>query len=204
VEAEALYDLLERDVIPLFYDRGLDRLPRKWIEHMKASIGTICPFVNTHRMVKDYTCQVYLKAHERYGALEMDSSARAKALASWVSRVRQAWPHIRVDTVDRGSKSTLTIGSKVRVRAHVRLGSLSPQDVAVELYLGRLDPGGEIIQADLTPMEPADQDNQGNFLFEAVTSCPESGMHGFTVRVRPHHPDLSVPFLPGLICWARS
>jgi glycogen phosphorylase len=204
VEAEALYDLLERDVIPLFYDRGPDRLPRKWIEHMKASISTICPFVNTHRMVKDYTCQVYLKAHERYGALEKDDSARAKALAMWVARLRQEWPHIRVGAIERGPQSTLTIGTKVRVRARVQLGSLLPQDVAVELYLGRLNPAGDFIDAVSTPMEPIEKDSRGNFLFEAVTTCLESGMHGFTVRIRPHHPDLSVPFLPGLICWADA
>ncbi len=58
VEAEALYDVLERDVIPKFYDRGPDRLPRKWIDQMKASIGGICHFVNTHRMVKDYTLRI--------------------------------------------------------------------------------------------------------------------------------------------------
>jgi glycogen phosphorylase len=204
VEAEALYDLLERDVIPLFYDRGPDRLPRNWIEHMKASIATICPFVNTHRMIKDYTCQVYLEAHKRYRTLEIDNAARAKTLASWVARVRQEWPRVRIDAVERGPKSILAVGTKVRVRTRVQLGSLLPKDVVVELYLGRLNPAGDFIHAISTPMEPVDKDDRGNFSFEAMTTCPESGMHGFTVRVRPYHSDLSAPFLPGLICWAGS
>jgi starch phosphorylase len=202
VEAEALYDLLERDVIPLFYDRGPDRLPRKWIEHMKASIGTICPFVNTHRMVKQYTCEVYLCASERFHTLEMDKAARAKALAGWVARVRQEWPRVHIGAVECGPKGALPIGTKVRVRTSVQLGSLSPEDVAVEFYLGRVTPAGDFIGAVATPMEPVEKNEQGNFSFEAVTTCPDSGMHGFTIRVRPHHPDLSVPFLPGLICWA--
>jgi starch phosphorylase len=204
VEAEALYDLLERDVIPLFYDRSSDRLPRKWIEHMKASIATICPLVNTHRMVKDYTCQVYLGAHQHYCSLERDGAARAKALAAWVARLRQEWPRVRIDSVERGDSGTMPIGTKMMVRTRVQLGALSPQDVAVELYLGPLNPVGDFLRAISTPMEAVGKDDRGNFSFEAVTVCPESGMHGFTVRIRPHHPDLSVPFLPGLVCWAGS
>jgi len=203
VEAEALYDLLERDIIPLYYDRGPDRLPRKWIEHMKASIATICPFVNTHRMVKDYT-QVYLKAHEQYRTLELDNAARAKALAIWVARLHQEWPHVRIDAVERGPKGTLAVGTKIQVRTRVQLGSLLPQDVAVELYMGRLNPAGDFFHAVLTPMEPVEKDNRGSFSFEAATTCPESGMYGFTVRIRPHNLDLNVPFLPGLICWADA
>ena len=147
MEAEALYDLLERDVIPTFYDRGQDGVPRKWIEYMKSSIGTICPFVNTHRMVKDYTCQVYLKAHEQYRALETDGASRAKALAAWIARLRQEWPLIRIEAVEQAPDAILAVGTEVRVRTRVQLGSLSPEDVAVEFYLGRLNPAGGFIDA---------------------------------------------------------
>ena len=134
----------------------------------------------------------------------MDNAARAKALAIWVARLHQEWPHVRIDAVERGPKGTLAVGTKVQVHTRVQLGSLLPEDVAVELYLGRLNPAGDFIHAILTPMEPVEKDDRGNFSFEAVTTCPESGMHGFTVRIRPHNPDLSVPFLPGLICWADA
>ncbi|MBV8215427.1 MAG: alpha-glucan family phosphorylase [Verrucomicrobia bacterium] len=204
VEAEALYELLEHDVIPLFYDRGPDKLPRKWIEHMKASIATICPIVNTHRMVKDYTCEAYLRAHQHYCALKDDQAARAKALAAWISRIRQEWPRVRIDQLERGPQSSVAIGNKILVRGAIQLGALCPNDVAVELYLGRLNPAGDFIGATCTPMVPVQNDGKGGFTFEALTICAESGRHGFTVRVRPYHPDLNVPFLPGLICWAAG
>jgi starch phosphorylase len=203
VEAEALYDVLERDVIPLFYDRGPDRLPRKWIEHMKDSIATICPFVNTHRMVKDYTV-VYLKAHDNYRTLEKDNAAHAKALAAWIARLHEEWSHVSVEAVELGPKRILTVGAEAQVRASVQLGSLLPQDVAVELYLGRLNPAGDFVGAVVTPMKPVDRGDRGKFSFKAMTACPRSGMHGFTVRIRPDHPDLSISFLPGLICWADA
>ncbi len=204
VEAEALYDLLERDVIPTFYDRGPDRVPRKWIERMKASIGGLCHFVNTHRMVRDYAYQFYLPAHGLYRDLEANGAARAKELASWIARVRQEWPQVHIETVEQGPGVTLPVGTKVQVRARVRLGALSPQDVAVELHLGRLNPDGEIVEPASVPMKPTAGGSQGSTVFETTTPCGRSGLHGLTVRVRPHHPDLAVPFLPGLIRWADA
>ena len=204
VEAEALYDLLERDVVPAFYDRGPDRVPRKWVERMKATIGAICPFVNTHRMVRDYTCQFYLRAHQSYRALEAENAARARSLAAWTAHVRQEWPHVRIEGVEQGPSATLPVGTDIRVRARVRLGSLSPRDVAAELYLGQLDAAGDLLGAAAIVMTPAERDGGGNWLFEATTPCARSGLHGFTVRIRPSHADLAVPFLPGLICWASS
>ena len=157
VEAEALYELLERDVIPTFYDRGPDGVPRRWIEYMKSSIGTICPFVNTHRMVKDYACQVYLKAHEQYRALETDGASRAKALAAWIARLRQEWRHVRIEAVEQAPDATLAVGTEVQVRTRVQLGSISPEDVAVEFYLGRLNPAGDFINAISAPMSRSEK-----------------------------------------------
>ena len=202
VEAEALYDLLERDVVPTFYDRGPDRIPRKWIEHMKASISRICPFANTHRMVKDYTCQFYLKAHEQFRLLERDKAARARSLAAWVAHVREQWPQVRVREVSQGSDATLRVGATLLVQARIQLAALSPEDLTVELYVGHLNPAGDIVNAVSVPMKARERDRQDMFLFEAVTPCTRSGRHGFTVRVRPYHPDLVVPFLPNLLRWA--
>src|SRR6516162_3626020 len=202
VEAEALYDLLERDVVPTFYDRGPDRIPRKWIEHMKASISGICPFANTHRMVKDYTCQFYLKAHEQFRLLERDEAARARSLAAWIAHVREQWPQVRVREVSQGSDATLRVGATLLVQARIQLAALSPEDLAVELYVGHLNPAGDIVNAVSVPMKARERDRQDMFLFEAVTPCTRSGRHGFTVRVRPYHLDLVAPFLPDLLRWA--
>ncbi len=203
VEAEALYDVLERDVIPAFYDRGQDRTPRRWVEAMKASIAFVCPFVNTHRMVRDYTCQFYLEAHRLYRTLDADGAARAKALAAWAARVRQSWSRVRVEMVQQGPEATLPVGTEIGVRAQVQLGQLSPQDVSVEIYVGLVDPSGDIVEATSKPMEPVSQDGSGLWLFETKAPCGRSGMHGLTVRVRPKHPDLANGFLPGLMSWAE-
>ncbi len=203
VEAEALYTLLERDVIPTFYDRGPDGLPRRWIARMKASIRTLCHFFNTHRMVREYTERFYLPAVDRYRELTAEGMARAKALAAWKARIRAHWGRIRVEEVDAGSLAELRVGDEVHARARIYLGELTPEDVRVELYLGRVDADGQIVEAEATPMQPTESLGDGRYLFEvSAAPCRKSGLHGFTVRVLPSHPDLPTPFLPGLIIWA--
>ena len=202
VEADALYELLECDVIPTYYDRGADHVPRKWVGRMKTSIGTLCHFVNTHRMVSQYTREYYLKAHARYRALEADQAARARALAGWMARVESGWGQVRVVEVLDGPAGDLPVGTRIRARARVRLGPLSPDDVEVDLYFGQLDAAGEIVGGEAIAMQAAGQDDQDNHLFETVTAgCRSSGRHGYTVRVLPRHPDLATEFLPGLIAW---
>jgi starch phosphorylase len=202
VEAEALYELLERDVIASFYERGVDRLPRRWIARMKASISTLCHFFNTHRMAREYAERFYLIAHARYRQLSAGECEKARRLAAWLERVRCAWPEVRIEPTE-GPEDSLQVGQQIVARAHVRLGPLSPEDVAVELYHGRLDAGREIRDGVPTQMQLAGRDEQGRYIYEARSVvCSTSGLHGYTVRVLPYHPDLSIGFLPGLITWA--
>jgi starch phosphorylase len=203
VEAEALYNLLEQDVVPTFYDRGADGLPRRWIDRMKTSIGILCHAFNTHRMVREYTDRFYVPAAARHGDLVADAMARARDLAAWKARVKKSWPMVRIQPVGIESRGEAQVGGLIRAKARVHLGNLAPNDVAVELYLGRVDPSGELTEAEASPMELVDQDGDGTYLFEAgSTTYRKSGRYGYTMRVLPRHPDLSAPFLPGLIAWA--
>ncbi|HZS03510.1 MAG TPA: alpha-glucan family phosphorylase [Blastocatellia bacterium] len=204
VEAEALYDLLERDVVPTFYDRGPDKLPRGWIARMKASIGNLCYFYNTHRMVREYTEHYYLPAAKHYEQLRADGMARAKSLAAWKAKVRDNWSQVRVAAVELPSLAELQVGREVKVRARVQLGTLGPNDVTVELYAGLVDAGGEIARAEVITMQPVAGQSAEGFIFETTSAPHHSGLHGYTVRVRPRHADLSAEFLPGLIVWAGS
>ena len=202
VEAESLYDLLERDVVPTFYDRGGDRIPRRWVERMKDNVDSLCHFVNTHRMVRDYVEGYYVKAHTQFRALEANHATRARELSAAMVRIRREWHDVWIAGVEDGPAHTIPVASALRVRARVHLGRLSPQDVVVELYLGRVDMRGDLVEGESVAMQVAGQDSEGNYNYVVETSIKRSGLHGFTVRARPSHPDMSVAFIPGLICWA--
>ena len=202
VEAEAVYALLEQDVVPTFYERGVDRLPRRWIARMKTSIATLSPFFNTHRMVQEYTERFYLPAAANYQRLIADGMIRAKALAAWKTHIQKEWPHVHIAASDAGSLHEVQVGHEIRVQARVHLGALTPDDVQVELYIGRLNADGEIIEAQATPLKLVEADGDG-YLFEvAAVPCRLSGQHGFTIRVLPHRADLTASLQPRLIVWA--
>ena len=202
IEVEALYDLLERDVIPTFYDRGADRIPGKWVERMKDCVGSLCPFVNTHRMVRDYVEGYYTRAHAHFRVLEANNALRARELSSWMERIRREWQDVWIARIEDGPTKTVSVASAMQVRAQVHLGRLSPQDVVVELYVGRVDRQGELFEGNAVAMEAAGQNSEGNYNYVVETSITRSGLHGFTVRMRPSHPDMPVAFIPRLICWA--
>lgn len=203
VEAENLYNLLEQEVIPIFYDLGADGLPRRWIARMKATIGNLCYFFNTHRMVKEYTERFYLPAAVQYQTLTAGKMAKAKALAAWKDHVRKNWDQIRIEIVEAGPSQDIQVGEEFYVRARVHLGSLTPEDVEVQLYLGRVNAVEELVDTEAIPMDSVGVDQEWVYLYEASEiACGKSGLHGYTIRVLPKHPDLVRPFLPGLIVWA--
>ncbi len=202
LEAAALYELLERDVIPKFYDRRADGISREWIRQMKASIGTLCHFFNTHRMVREYTERFYLNAHALYLQLLDDGGASARVLADWKSRVRKAWPEIRIRLPAVNLPEAVSVGDKITYRARIETGSLKPEDLAVELCLGRVNAEGKIAEPVSVAMRPVRKERDGCIFEAAAVPCTDSGLNGFTARVLPHHPDLHGRFLPGLILWA--
>jgi starch phosphorylase len=203
VEAEALYNLLERDVVPAFYDRGPDELPRRWIALMKASLGQLAAYFNTHRMVREYAERFYLPAVERFDRLAAGEADVACSLAAWRKRVELAWPRVWVERVDAERSEAADAGSTLVVRAQANLDCLKPEEVAVQLYLGRVNGAGEIVDAQCYPLKPTKPEGERGYLFEsAPVPTSRSGLHGYTVRVLPDHPDLASRIIPGLITWA--
>ncbi len=202
VEAEALYDILERDVVPAFYERRADGLPFRWINLMKASIGDLCHFFNTNRMVREYVERFYLAADANYRQLLADGAQRAKSLAESMSRIRKAWPQVHIDVLDSRLQAEIPVGDSVHFQASVQTGPLAPEDLRVELYAGRLNADGEIMEPIITEMKPSHRENE-SYIYETVAiPCCGSGRHGYTARVLPCHADLKNKYAPGLIAWA--
>jgi starch phosphorylase len=205
VEAEALYSLLERDVVPAFYDRGPDGLPLGWIERMRSALGTLCHEFNTHRMVREYVERFYLQASRRGRALSTADFLLARELAAWRARVRAAWPQVQILSAEARIPSAPRVGDEIVARARVQLGALEPEDVRVEVYLGQVDAQDEIIGAETESMRPLGSTGPGIHEFETrAVRCRASGRLGYTVRVRPYHAGLAPPILSGLIVWADT
>jgi glycogen phosphorylase len=203
VEAEALYELLEQQIAPMFYERRADGMPPKWISLMKTSVAKLCPEFNTHRMVKQYTEAYYLVTHARYLNLSAEESARVRRLAQWLTKMEAAWPGLRIEPV-RSEVSEIRLGEQIPVTAKVALNHLCAADVAVQVISGTIDAAGQITNPKMIPMQAAGTDGSGSELFQAVLKpSSNTGMQGYAIRVLPQHPDLVSSFVPGLIRWTE-
>jgi starch phosphorylase len=213
VEAQALYNILENEIVPLFFARSADNLPRHWMRKMKACIRQVVPRFNTHRMLGEYARWFYNPAAVRYRHLASEGLSRAKALAHWKSRTRRAWPECCVKAVAMNAggtdapldedQSQLKVGSELCVRALVKLGQIAPQDVSVELYHGSVDSWGEIREGASTPMTHDQDAGNGEHWFCGRMACQTPGQRGVAVRVLPKHPDQANPHELGLIRWEK-
>jgi len=201
VEAQALYDILEREVIPLFYNRGGDGLPRQWIAMMKSSIRKICPAFSSARMVTEYEQEFYVPAAQRASVLHENEFERARRLAQWKDRVRLAWPQVAIKKVETTSLEGLQVESVFRVRVLVHLAGLTRDEASVVLYSGKLNSQTDIFNLRTVPLTPEKSGEKDEEWFAGEVNCDSSGRHGFSVGILPRHPDLSNPYEMNLILW---
>ena len=202
IESEALYNLLEQDVVPLFYERRRDNIPQQWLEKVKANIEALAPFFTTNRMVQEYARRYYIPSYERYERLITESASAGKEYADWLIDVKTEWQGIEIKKV-RVSADALTVGQVLTVEAEVDLGKLTPEDVSVQLFSGPLDTHGMLIGGDFVAMTPATGTNgKGLYKFSGEMAYEASGERGVSVRVLPQNEYLVNPLLTGLIVWA--
>jgi starch phosphorylase len=204
VEASALYDLLEKSVIPIFYQRGRDQLPREWIGMMKASLSQLAPVFNTDRMVREYCERFYMPAKEHYELLSADDFAPARKLAAWKVKILKRWSEVAIEETEMEASAAegFRIGAGVPVNATVRLGSLEPADVAVEMYVGRLDEYRRIRDGEALAMAVEKDLGEGRYLYRGLYTCDTVGRRGVGVRVLPSHPHFATKHEMGMMVWA--
>lgn len=201
VESRAIYDLLEQEIVPLYYTRSSDGLPRGWLKVMKRSMSTNSPVFNTNRMVQEYMEKCYCPAAERFTMLAKDNLSQALDLSHWRRRLLQGWSQIRVEAVEASGADPMHVGAEMQVKARVQLGGFSPEDVEVQLFHGVVDSLGEIPNPLTVAMSHNGAHDGSTWLFHGTIPCRSSGQHGFAVRVLPKHPALASPFETGMVCW---
>ena len=207
--ANAIYDLLEKEIVPLFYERNpVDDVPYEWVARMKTAMQNLAPIFNTKRMVTEYAEQLYFPTHRRWLQLNENAAKRSIALAHWKAHIRDHWGNLRI--AEKSSNETsaavqnleLGVGESTRVEAVVHTDVLFPHELAVQIYHGVLDATGEIHNGKVSLMEYQKDLGGGAYLFEGVLTLKEAGLHGYTVRALPYHEDLESLSELGLVTWA--
>ena len=202
LEGRALYDILENDIIPIFYDRGADGLPRRWVSMMKASMHRLCPMFNTHRMVSEYWDRFYLPAAERGFQTKENHWEGIKSLAKWREKVMYNWSNIAIRAVHTQPISEIQVGEPFPVEAEVFLGELSPEDVVVEVYAGRVDPSRNYLDRFTQVMSPGGPVGERLYRYTCEVMFKDAGHFGMNVRITPNHPNPESRHNMGLVIWA--
>ena len=203
IENRALMDLLERQILPEFYDRDSAGIPRAWVRRMKKCISVLTPEFSTQRMVADYVENYYLIAHGLSETLLENGLAEAGALAKQIDRLRANWAGIRIDAVRTDAGPSVPIRTPVQVEAEVNLGALRPDEVHVQVYHGVVSSVGDLVECEADELLPTKAlDGEGHkHLFVGSFNTGSSGQRGFTVRVIPRDDRLVGTLIPGLILW---
>jgi starch phosphorylase len=200
LDAERLFELLETEVVPTFFDRGPDGLPRRWIQLMKNSMAKICGRFNSHRMIEQYMDDYYVQAALAHQILGENRLARARSLSEWKKRVRGCWSDVKVVTVSESRGDRIFLGETLNVSADVRLGSLEEHEVIVDLCHGPADPLSDRIgRRSVNPMTAKEKIGEGVWRFEGAIRCDETGVYGYSIRVLPFHPYLFNPLSMNLV-----
>jgi glycogen phosphorylase len=201
VESQALYNLLEDEVIPAFYDRGADNIPSNWIARMKASMKMAMQDFCSHRMVREYHDRFYVPALNRRKELLAGDAKEARSLARLHSDLKTSWEDISVGIPKRDQDGPFQVGDNFAVTVPIHLGGIHPDMVDVELYYGILHKLEEIEDGRTQSMEITEDQGNGSYLYYCNVACEDSGRYGFTARVVPRADDW-IKYTPGLLTWA--
>jgi starch phosphorylase len=193
-QSEQLFHVIEHEVIPEFYDRGEDGLPKRWIDRVRASMSQLTCEYSSHRMLRDYVDKGYLQATQRVLARTANSGALGAELETWRNRVRELFHTVRF-----GEVRLFHDGEDTEFEVQVFAGDLSVEDLSVQLYA---PPDGDGLGFALG-MERKDTmlgAYNGHVYRAVVSGRPASSI---TPRVVPHHPDAIVPLEEASILWQK-
>jgi starch phosphorylase len=198
-EARTLYELLQDNVVPLYYKRAEGGYSAEWIRMAKRAMASLLPRYDASRMLGEYVSKFYLPASRQGQRYAQDGYAAAKSVAAWKARVRTAWPGVALRRVDT-PPTRIQFGETVPVEVAVKLNGLAPADVAVELLLSRA-------LREAPPMShshelmPAGSLDHGEQRFRIDLRPGLAGKLDYRVRVYPRHELLTHPFEMGLSTW---
>jgi len=202
-DAQSLYSLLENTVIPLFYDRSASGIPGKWVAMIKRSMQTLAPQFNTDRMLSEYYEQMYAPAAMREHSLTADSYKLAKALADWKRKLPMRFSSLRlIDVIVEGIHGdAINLDQPVVVNTRIDPGALGPEEILVELMIGRAT-GGEFIEApECVPLKVSEKGEDGILTFSTQYELKQNGLYSYGIRVIPYHKSLAFKQETGLVLW---
>jgi starch phosphorylase len=195
-EAEQLYRLLEQQVVPAFYDRDAEGIPRAWIERVRTSMARLVPQFSTNRMLREYVERLYDPCREQLVRRTAPDRHLVQELEAWRAAVARGWRAVQLGSTVVSSKDGEMVWA-----AQVYLGDIDPDAVRVELFAEPAEPGGPATRIELKRGQ-AIPDSAGGWLYRGTAPDGRAADH-YTLRVLPRHPDAMIPLEADQILWQK-
>jgi len=189
LHASAIYYLLENEIVPMFYEQR-EQTPREWMRRVKQSLAYISPNFDARRMVREYMTQLYEPAHIQHLRAHDANFKMVRDKARWNGRIRELWDRVKfVESAPGAAHSgSVTSGKPVPVRAAIDLAGLTPDDVRVEVVMGRVDSNGYLEETEVMVLPPMEQTGQVAVFGKDIVP-DRTGRVGYALRVSPNHFD---------------
>ncbi|MRR58322.1 MAG: glycosyltransferase family 1 protein [Deltaproteobacteria bacterium] len=195
VEADALYALLEREVIPEFYSRDRNGIPLAWAARIRESMARLTPRFSSNRTVRQYTEHYYIPAAVAYRERAADKGAAGVQMVNWRRALERNWANLRFGEAKAGTNEGQHL-----FEVQVYLNGLEPDAVRVELYAEGVK-GGDPVRQEMT-RGPKLVGAENGYVYGAQVPATRPATD-YTARVIPHHPDSAVPLEASQILWQR-
>jgi starch phosphorylase len=186
LHATATYSLLENEIVPMFFERRDQGPPREWMRRMKQSIMRLTPAFDCRRMVGEYMTELYSPAHGAFSRLSTNDYQDARRRAQWNARIQEVWDRVRFLDLGADQIGPVLSGRPVQVRAAVDLAGLQPEDVRVEVVVGRVGTSGSLEDTEVMVL-PAKEQNGAVTIFERQVVPDRTGRLGYALRISPNH-----------------
>jgi starch phosphorylase len=193
-EAAALYDLLEREVIPEFYTRDPNGIPTAWVARMRESMARLTPQFSANRTVREYTEQHYIPAAMAYRQRAADRGAKGAQVVNWQRAMEQHWSNLHF-----GEMKVATDGGNHVFEVQLYLSGLDPNTVRVELYADGVD-GKEPVRQEMMRGQQLANANSYIYRVQVPSTRPATD---YTSRVIPRRAGVAVPLEAARILWQR-
>ncbi len=190
-DAETIYNILEHEIMPEYFERNAQGIPEKWIARVKNAFAHIAPNFTTARMLHEYTKKYYDKMYERVQKLKNNDYEGIKNRVEWVRKINEGWDKISVvDVQVSDGIKPLELGEKFQAEVILDLGTLSPQDIGVDLVFSKREEDGQFQTRNVQELKPtANKKNQTVYTGEATASM--TGAFQYGIRFYPKNPSLN-------------
>ncbi|MBE5812694.1 MAG: glycosyltransferase family 1 protein [Clostridiales bacterium] len=202
VDSDSIYTTLEKEILPLYYTKDADGLPNRWINKMKDSIKVVAPEFSTERMLIDYANDLYVPQVNRTLEIAENGFAKVFKLAEWKENISRDWGKIHINPINLTAyeNTPISVNQTIEPACLVYLGSIKPEDVNVEVYVGKITDTGVLCESKIKKMDLV-QKNGDMYEYRSEVLMNNGGNYGFTYRVVPKNSMLASKQDMGLVKW---